>query len=50
MTGEITQNTTSIKDVADELATDAAQSLSQSKDLYEQAGKLNGLVSAFILK
>ena len=50
VTGEITQNTTAIKDVADELAEDAAKSLTQSKDLYDQAGKLNGLVSAFILK
>ena len=50
VTGEITQNTTTIKDVADELAEDAAKSLVQSKDLYQQAGKLNGLVSAFILK
>ncbi|WP_319783282.1 methyl-accepting chemotaxis protein [Oceanisphaera sp. IT1-181] len=50
VTGEITQNTTAIKDVADELAEEASQSLAQSKDLHEQAGKLNGLVSAFILK
>ncbi|ART80120.1 methyl-accepting chemotaxis protein [Oceanisphaera avium] len=50
VTGEITQNTTTIKDVADELAEDANNSLTQSKGLYEQAGKLNNLVSAFILK
>ncbi|MBM7455324.1 methyl-accepting chemotaxis protein [Oceanisphaera litoralis] len=49
VTGEITQNTTAIKDVADELASDAGQSLAQSKDLHKQAGELNGLVSAFIL-
>ncbi|MBU3825299.1 MAG: methyl-accepting chemotaxis protein [Candidatus Oceanisphaera merdipullorum] len=49
VTSEITQNTTTIKDVADELAADAAKSLTQSKDLYDQAGKLNGLVSTFIL-
>ena len=49
VTSEITQNTTAIKDVADELAADAAKSLTQSKDLYDQAGKLNGLVSTFIL-
>lgn len=50
VTGEITQNTTTIKDVADELAEDATKSLDQSKDLDVQAGKLTGLVSAFILK
>lgn len=49
VTGEITQNTTAIKDVADELASDAQQSLAQSKNLHQQAGDLNGLVSAFIL-
>ncbi|MGO4998024.1 methyl-accepting chemotaxis protein [Oceanisphaera sp. W20_SRM_FM3] len=50
VTGEITQNTTAIKDVADELAEDASKALTQSKDLHDQADKLNGLVSAFILK
>ncbi|OYD25502.1 methyl-accepting chemotaxis protein [Oceanimonas baumannii] len=49
VTGEITQNTTAIKDVSDELANDAEQSLQQSKDLHKQAGELNGLVSAFTL-
>lgn len=50
VTGEVAQNTTAIKDVADELAEEANQSLAQAKDLHEQAGKLNGLVSGFILK
>ncbi|WMC11064.1 methyl-accepting chemotaxis protein [Oceanimonas pelagia] len=49
VTGEITQNTTAIKDVSDELAGDAEQSLQQSKELHQQAGELNGLVSAFTL-
>ncbi|AEY02839.1 Cache sensor-containing methyl-accepting chemotaxis sensory transducer [Oceanimonas sp. GK1] len=49
VTGEITQNTTAIKDVSDELASDAEQSLKQSRDLHQQAGELNGLVSAFTL-
>ncbi|MDP5292132.1 methyl-accepting chemotaxis protein [Oceanimonas sp. CHS3-5] len=49
VTGEITQNTTAIKDVSDQLADDAEQSLKQSRDLHQQAGELNGLVSAFTL-
>ena len=49
VTGEITKNTTSIKDVTDKLVDDAATSLSQSKELNNRANQLNDQVTTFVV-
>ncbi|OCH05492.1 methyl-accepting chemotaxis protein [Aliivibrio fischeri] len=49
VTGEITQNVTSIKDVTDQLVIDSEDSLTQSHDLKEQAIELSEKVATFKL-
>ena len=49
VTGEITQNITSIKDVTDQLVIDSEDSLTQSHDLKEQAVDLSKKVATFKL-
>lgn len=49
VTGEITKNTTSIKDVTDKLVDDAATSLGRSKELNNRANQLNDQVTTFVV-
>ena len=49
MTGEITQNTTAIKDVSDEITAAAMRDLDQAHHLKGRATNLNQQVSTFIL-
>ncbi|MCX2499433.1 hypothetical protein, partial [Plesiomonas shigelloides] len=49
VTGEITQNTTAIKDVTDEIALGAMRDLEQAKALKEKADNLKNQVATFIL-
>ena len=49
VSGEISQNVISIKDVSDTLVLGANQSLAQSQQLNYQASELNGKVSTFIV-
>ncbi|MFM5553462.1 methyl-accepting chemotaxis protein [Aeromonas veronii] len=49
VTGEITQNTTAIKDVSDEITASAMRDLDQSHSLKGRAADLNQQVSTFIL-
>lgn len=49
VTGEITQNVTSIKDVTDLLVIDSTDSLAQSNSLKEQAANLSEKVATFKL-
>ncbi|KXO11925.1 N-acetylglucosamine regulated methyl-accepting chemotaxis protein [Moritella sp. JT01] len=50
VTGEISQNIVSIKDVTDILVLGANQNLLQSQQLNTQASELNGRVSTFIVE
>jgi len=50
VTGEISQNIVSIKDVTDILVLGANQNLLQSQQLNNQASELNGRVSTFIVE
>jgi len=50
VTGEISQNIVSIKDVTDILVLGANQNLLQSQQLNHQASELNGRVSTFIVE
>ncbi|HHQ4615646.1 TPA: methyl-accepting chemotaxis protein, partial [Aeromonas veronii] len=49
VTGEITQNTTAIKDVSDEITASAMRDLDQAHSLKGRAADLNQQVSTFIL-
>ncbi|MGE6231970.1 methyl-accepting chemotaxis protein [Aeromonas media] len=49
VTGEITQNTTAIKDVSDEITASAMRDLDQAHNLKGRATNLNQQVSTFIL-
>ncbi len=49
VTGEITQNTTAIKDVSDEITASAMRDLDQEHNLKGRATNLNQQVSTFIL-
>ena len=49
VTGEITQNTTAIKDVSDEITAPAMRDLDQAHNLKGRATNLNQQVSTFIL-
>ena len=49
VTGEITQNTTAIKDVSDEITASAMRDLDQAHNLKGRAPNLNQQVSTFIL-
>ncbi|MCP3289928.1 aerotaxis receptor Aer, partial [Aeromonas hydrophila] len=49
VTGEITQNTTAIKDVSDEITAAAMRDLDQAESLKGRATDLNQQVSTFIL-
>ena len=49
VSGEISQNVISIKDVSDTLVLGANQNLAQSQQLNYQASELNGKVSTFIV-
>ena len=49
VTGEITQNTTAIKDVSDEITAAAMRDLDQAHRLKGRATDLNQQVSTFIL-
>ncbi len=49
VTGEITQNTTAIKDVSDEITAAAMRNLDQAHSLKGRAADLNQQVSTFIL-
>ncbi|MFQ1729543.1 methyl-accepting chemotaxis protein [Aeromonas veronii] len=49
VTGEITQNTTAIKDVSDEITAAAMRDLDQAHSLKGRAANLNQQVSTFIL-
>ena len=49
VTGEITQNTTAIKDVSDEITASAMRDLDQAHNLKGRATDLNKQVSTFIL-
>ncbi|MFQ2023526.1 methyl-accepting chemotaxis protein [Aeromonas veronii] len=49
VTGEITQNTTAIKDVSDEITASAMRDLDQAHNLKGRAADLNQQVSTFIL-
>ncbi|QHQ50329.1 methyl-accepting chemotaxis protein [Aeromonas media] len=49
VTGEITQNTTTIKDVSDEITASAMRDLDQAHNLKGRATNLNQQVSTFIL-
>ena len=49
VTGEITQNTTAIKDVSDEITAAAMRDLDQAHNLKGRATNLNQQVSTFIL-
>ena len=49
VTDEITQNTTTIKDVSDQLTEDAHQARLQAEGLSQQAADLNEKVSTFIV-
>ncbi|MEN3802488.1 methyl-accepting chemotaxis protein [Aeromonas veronii] len=49
VTGEITQNTTAIKDVSDEITASAMRDLDQAHSLKGRAADLNRQVSTFIL-
>ncbi|WP_421159676.1 methyl-accepting chemotaxis protein [Aeromonas dhakensis] len=49
VTGEITQNTTAIKDVSDEITASAMRDLDQAESLKGRATDLNKQVSTFIL-
>jgi len=49
VTGEITQNTTAIKDVTDEITASAMRDLDQAQSLKGRAADLNQQVSTFIL-
>ncbi|WP_258225023.1 methyl-accepting chemotaxis protein, partial [Aeromonas sp. HMWF036] len=49
VTGEITQNTTAIKDVSDEITAAAMRDLDQAHSLKGRAADLNQQVSTFIL-
>jgi methyl-accepting chemotaxis protein len=50
VTGEVSQNIVSIKDVTDILVLGANQNLLQSQKLNNQASELNGRVSTFIVQ
>ncbi len=49
VTGEITQNTTAIKDVTDDITASAMRDLDQAQALKQRAGDLNQQVATFIL-
>ncbi|WP_299022435.1 methyl-accepting chemotaxis protein [uncultured Photobacterium sp.] len=49
VTDEITQNTTTIKDVTDQLAEDAKGARLQAEDLSSQAASLNDKVATFVV-
>ena len=49
VTGEITQNTTAIKDVSDVITASAMRDLDQAHNLKGRATNLNQQVSTFIL-
>ena len=49
VTGEITQNTTAIKDASDEITASAMRDLDQAHNLKGRATNLNQQVSTFIL-
>lgn len=49
VTGEITQNTTAIKDVSDEITASAMRDLDQAHGLKGRATDLSKQVSTFIL-